>query len=229
MEYNNKSLSIDENNIITEINELTKNLEEIEKSIKEIKGGKYIENITDIENNSNIIFNVFEGINSNSKNELFQILNYLNNNTKVEFIINKFAIRLDNYNQQKLEDILKFLSIDNIKYDNSPPIKIIIDKIKNIFIDGKIDIYDIPAIINTITSVLNIFSNFIIKVDIQLLSLIIKIIIHMLIELKIISTNEIEESNVNKLIDSSILLLNTTIITNGKYSFLSCCGKRNIK
>ena len=231
MKYNNNKSSIDENNIITKINELSKNLEEIEKSIQEIEETKdiIIENITNIENNPNIIFNVFEGVNSDSINELTQILNYLNDNTKVEFIINKLAVRLDIYNQQKIENILKFLSINNVKYDNSPPVKIIIDKIKNVFINGKIDIYDIPAIINIVTSVLNIYFNFIIKVDIQILSIIIKFIIHMLIELKIISTNEIEESNINKLIDSSILLLNTTIITNSKYSFLSCCGKRNIK
>ena len=56
---------------------------------------------------------------------------------------------------------------------------------------------------------------------------VIKVIIHMLIELQIIHTHEQEIENINKLIDSSILLLNTTIlITNGKCSLFKCSSKK---
>jgi hypothetical protein len=216
MEYNNKSLSINEINIIAEIEELSKNLEKIEKSIKEIEETKDII----IENNSNIILNVFEGVTSNTIDELSQILNYFNNNPRVEFFINKLP---DTKKQQKIKNVLKFLSTNNKKYNNSPLIKIIVDKIKTRFSNEKNDIY---TMISTGVDVL-IAMLYKVKlgIDSQSIPLIIGIITHMLVELKIISTCEIEESHIDEMLD---LYFNNRIILapNSKCFLFSCFGNK---
>lgn len=216
MEYNNKSLSIDEINIIGEIEELSKSLEAIEKSIKEIEETKDII----VENNSNIILNVFEGVTSNTIDELSQILNYFNNNPRVENLLNKLP---DTKKQKKLKVVLKFLSTNNKKYNNSPPIKIIVNKIKSKLPNEKNDIY---TIISTGVDVLiTMVYEVKLGIDSQLIPLIIGIITHMLVELKIISTCEIEETHIDEMLD--LYFYNRIILlTNSKCCLFSCYGNK---
>lgn len=216
MEYNNKSLSIDEINIIGENEELSKSLEAIEKSIKEIEETKDII----VENNSNIILNVFEGVTSNTIDELSQILNYFNNNPRVENLLNKLP---DTKKQKKLKVVLKFLSTNNKKYNNSPPIKIIVNKIKSKLPNEKNDIY---TIISTGVDVLiTMVYEVKLGIDSQLIPLIIGIITHMLVELKIISTCEIEETHIDEMLD--LYFYNRIILlTNSKCCLFSCYGNK---
>ena len=216
MEYNNKSLSIDEINIIGEIEELSKSLEAIEKSIKEIEETKDII----IENNSNAKFNVFSGVTSNSMNELSLILNYFNNTTNLYSLINKLP---DTKKQKKLKDVLYFLSANNKKYNNSPPIKIIVDKIKSKMSN---EINDIYTIISTGVDVLmTMLYEVKLGIDSQVISLIIAIITHMLVELKIISTCEIEETHIDEMLD--LYFYNRIILpTNSKCCLFSCFGNK---
>jgi hypothetical protein len=66
-----------------------------------------------------------------------------------------------------------------------------------------------------------------IKIDGNLIATVIKVIVHALIELQIIHTNEQDSENINKLINSSILLLNTTVaIIKTKSSLFHCCAKK---
>jgi hypothetical protein len=222
MEYKNKSLSIDEINIIADIDELSKNLDEIANSVKEIEETKdiVIEHIhnsnKDLNKDSDKDLNIFEGVISNTTNELSQILNYFNNNIRVECLINKLP---DAKNKKKLKNVLKILSTNNKKYNNSPPIKIIVDKIKSKFPNEKNDIYTIISA--GVDALMIVSCEFKLKLDSQLLSLIINIITHMLVELKIISTCEIIESHIDEML---VLYFYNRIIlpTNRNCSLFSC-------
>jgi len=255
-QYIKETISIDKIDIIAEIDELSNNLEQIEKSVKEISEKKceVVENIivdltnidcviqtvisdpeisviqqsTDVENNTTDNCNNVLEVVSSPMNELFLVLNFLNNNTKVENLMVKLSISLDTISQKTLEHVLTFLSTNNAKFENLPPIKNIVDEIKNVARDGMLDIYDIPSLINIITNVMNLnISNLKIKISGNLIAVVIKLIVHILIELQIIHINEQESKNITKLIDSSILLLNATIsITNGKCSLFKCCSKK---
>jgi sulfur relay (sulfurtransferase) DsrC/TusE family protein len=234
MENKNNVVSLDKINIIEKIDELNTTLEHIENSVKEISESKenVIESVINTQQNTNLeikineTLNVFEGAHS-SQNDLYLLLNFLQNNNQVVNLMNKLSLIIDRKTQGQLENVLKFLTTNNIKFDSSPPIKNIIDEIKKVFSDGKLDLYDIPALINIVANIIKLdLANLKINFDNNLIGLIIKFIVHALIELKIIKTIQQENNSIDKLIDSSILLLKTTMtISNVKCSFFSCCKK----
>lgn len=127
-------------------------------------------------------------------------------------LIKKY-LRLLNYNIDietfnKINNLINSLLVQNIKVS---PIENIINEIKNILSDGKLDIYDIPYIITIITNIINFnLSNVKLNIDVSIIVIFIKLLINILIAEKIINLNQSQE-NINKLIDSSLILLNTTI------------------
>lgn len=241
METNTETISLDKVNIVEKLDELTNNLEQIEQTVKEISETKEsigenlnTEQVTNSLVTEPVANQVTESSNDTSNeekktpDELLLITEYLKNSEPITKLVEKLSIRLDSKSQKNLEDVLKFLATSNTKNENVAPISDIIREIKNVFADGKLDLYDIPSLINIVTSVLNLnISNIKIKVDAGLISTIIKFIIHILIELQIIHTDNQDTILMNKLIDSSILLLNTQIaISNVKCSLFSCCKKK---
>lgn len=149
----------------------------------------------------------------NNLNVYDLILSFLNDNDKVNTMFNKLTLNMNNDTKKCVDNILLLLTQNG---DNNLT-KNFVDGVNQICSDGKLDVYDIPTIINIITNVVNLSK---IKFDMTTVTLMIKILIHILIELQIIKTNENE--NIDKLIDSSVVLLNTTIkISNCKM----CCKK----
>jgi hypothetical protein len=164
-----------------------------------------------------------------AKSDLEIILYFLQNDVKLKELISKLNIDLDDQCEKKLNGIINFLSKNNVKFDNNPPIKKIIDEIKIVFADGKMDLQDIPNLISIITNILNLNMNSIkFSIDTNTISILIKLLINILIIEKVIKVNDIEQQMINRLIDSSLLLLNTTIARNKvKCSCLPFCNKKN--
>ncbi len=127
-------------------------------------------------------------------------------------LIKKY-LKLLNYNidaeiLNKINNLINILLVQNIKVS---PIENIINEIKNILSDGKLDIYDVPYIITIITNILNFnLSNVKLNIDVSIITIFIKLLINILVAEKIINLNQSQE-NINKLIDSSLILLNTSI------------------
>lgn len=262
---NSDSASLDKANILQKIDELSKNLEEIEQSVKEISkikiilsennkeivgcsgdtliespitimeprfksSNNIIHDIPIIFNDENLTFvNIFEGVIATSFDEVTLVVLFLKDNTKLKNLLNKLSLQLDNNKIKYVKDIFDFLSMTK-NCNQISPIKNIIFEVKNILENNKLNLHDVPLLVNIIASALN--SNLQdlqikTKLDVFLICLIIKLLIHILIDLQILCVNEIEFININKAINSSISLLSTVIHIprpHRKYS-LFCCGK----
>ena len=219
---------------VTQLNDLTNQLEHIEESLKQISENESPNSPDEIKNNifeNAVAYTMIDLVNSevNPKSELELVLDFIKNNDKIKELLNKLNVSIDSNSETKLNNIIEFLSKNNAKFDDFPPIKNIIDEIKNIFADGKIDLCDVPSLINVVTNILNFNLNQIkIKIDTNIVSILIKLLIHILIIEKIIKINEIEEKIIDKMIDTSLVLLNTTInIANVKCSCFSFLNKKN--
>lgn len=258
------SASLDKSNILEKIDELSKNLEDIELSVNKISKIKIIlsENNTKIINcsvdipiespitimeprfktsnniihdipiifnndNNSTFINIFEGVIATSFNEVSLVLLFLEDNIKFENLLNKLSLQLNNEKIKSLKDTFDFLSTTK-KCNQISPIKNIIFEVKNILENNKLNLHDVPLLVNIIASSLNSnLQNLQIKtkVDVFLFSLIIKLLIHILIDLQIIFVNEIDVTNIYKAINSSISLLSTVIHIprhHRKYSFFCC-------
>jgi hypothetical protein len=153
-----------------------------------------------------------ENANKPPISELDLVLYILKSDTDIKLLLNKLNYHLDNNTLQKLNHILIYFSQKNVKFNNSPPIKNIIDSIKEVFADGKLDLSDIPTLITVTNNILNVnLSTLKFKIDVNIISIVIKLVIHILIIQQVIKINEMDVPTINKLIDSSMMLLNTTI------------------
>jgi len=204
-------------------------VQQVESETKETENKE--EEKTDNNTNNSVDVNMVNIAETNlmAKSDLEIILYFLQNDVKLKELISKLNIELDDHSDKKLNAIINFLSKNNVKFDNNPPIKKIIDEIKVVFADGKMDLQDIPNLISIITNILNLNMNSIkFSIDTNTISILIKLLINVLIIEKVIKVNDIEQQMINRLIDSSLLLLNTTIaISKVKCSCLPFCNKKN--
>ena len=124
----------------------------------------------------------------------------------------KYKINLNSGVITKIIIILELLN-KNTNNQTYAPLNIIINQILFIFSDGKLDTHDIPMLVKVATECLNlnIKTGVIKELTIDDIGALIKIIIIGLIESKIININSNDEQIIIKLIDGSLILLNTTI------------------
>jgi len=149
-------------------------------------------------------------------------LNYVN-----DIITKKLCITISEEQNNKLTNILEYLCTD---IQSTLPLKHLINQIKVIFDDNKIDIFDIPTIIEIIT---NFFNTNISSVNIQNITvddiaLCIKVLLIIFIETNIVANNmNIELPIILKLFDSSLKLLKLHINIKNKLciNFFNCCKK----
>jgi len=142
----------------------------------------------------------------------------LSKNQNIEDIINKLKLNVDELTKKTVLDIFSLLTQDSEFFKN------ICKNLEEIVKDGKIDTYDIPLIIKIVTDILNQdykkLKN--IEVTIKHISLVIKIIIMVLLGMKVIKTDSFDEKTIFSLIDSSLLLLETTVSIK-KFKLFCCC------
>jgi hypothetical protein len=105
-----------------------------------------------------------------------------------------------------------------------------IQQIKVIFDDNKIDIYDVPTIIEVVTNFfnVNISTMNIQNITIDDVALCIKVLLIIFIEMKIVGNNmNLELPVIIKLFDSSLNLLKLNINIKNKLciKFFNCCKK----
>jgi hypothetical protein len=230
----NETLNSILNTLVNENIDVTKNVDETKK-VDDAKNATTNEKTNSPKNTSEILSETV-GLTMISLDEnnvipisdVELILSIIRSSAKIDSLLDKLNCTLDNNTRQKINNILDFLSQNNVKLDNEPPVKNIISGIKDVFNDGKLDLSDIPTLITLVTNMLNTrLSCLKIKIDTNIITIIIKLLIHTLITEKVIKISETEEKSIDKLIDSSIVLLNTTIaISNVRCSCLPCFGNK---
>lgn len=140
---------------------------------------------------------------------LDQVLSIINKKDHIEDIIqNKLKLNLSESTLKLILDVLNRMS-PNLNGDTISPIQKILDGFKEVLRDGKIDAYDIPVLVKIFTDISNINYKAI-KISVNEIGILIKVVVNILINLKVIPV-ENDENKIYSLIDSSILLLSTTV------------------
>jgi len=155
-------------------------------------------------------------------NHVDKIGSLLMDNNYIQDLIKKLSINIDTATNVKIGNILTFL---NTSVSGVLPLKSMLDNLQQVFEDGVLDLYDVPIIVKIITDLLNtnINAELLRNVKITDVGLVLKLLIYILIEFKIIQTDKIDNKTIFKIIDSSLDLLETSLkVSNVKFN-CSCC------
>ena len=155
-------------------------------------------------------------------NHVDKIGSLLMDNNYIQSLITKLSINIDTSTNAKIGNILTFL---NTSVAGVLPLHSMLCNLQQVFEDGVLDLYDVPIIVKIITDLLNtnINAELLRNVKITDIGLVLKLLIYILIEFKIIQTDKIDNKTIFKIIDSSLDLLETSLkISNIKFN-CSCC------
>lgn len=176
----------------------------------------------EISNVENSIVKNDSQVDINKITSFLKDINYVN-----DIITKKLCINISEEQNSKLMFILEYLCND---VQSKLPLKNILQQIKVIFDDNKIDIYDIPTIIEIVSNFfnLNISTMNIQNITIDDVALCIKVLLIIFIETKIVGNNlNIELESILKLVDSSLNLVKLNVNIKNKLciNFFNCCKK----
>jgi hypothetical protein len=155
-------------------------------------------------------------------NHVDKIGSLLMDNNYIQGLITKLSINIDTATNAKIGNILTFL---NTSVAGVLPLNSMLSNLQQVFEDGVLDLYDVPIIVKIITDLLNtnINAELLRNVKITDVGLVLKLLIYILIEFKIIQTDKIDNKTIFKIIDSSLDLLETSLkVSNIKFN-CSCC------
>jgi hypothetical protein len=155
-------------------------------------------------------------------NHVDKIGGLLMDNNYIQGLITKLSINIDTATNVKIGNILTFL---NTSVAGVLPLHSMLGNLQQVFEDGILDLYDVPIIVKIITDLLNtnINAELLRNVKITDVGLVLKLLIYILIEFKIIQTDKIDNKTIFKIIDSSLNLLETSLkVSNIKFN-CSCC------
>lgn len=155
-------------------------------------------------------------------NHVDKIGSLLMDNNYIQSLITKLSITIDTATNAKIGNILTFL---NTSVAGVLPLHSMLVNLQQVFEDGVLDLYDVPIIVKIITDLLNtnINAELLRNVKITDIGLVLKLLIYILIEFKIIQTDKIDNKTIFKIIDSSLDLLETSLkVSNIKFN-CSCC------
>lgn len=136
--------------------------------------------------------------------QLIQLM--LSSNDKFDEMVTKAHITLTVKQSREIKNILDYLIKES---DDSKPIVNIIGSIQEALSDNKLELHEIPKLINVIhDSMLNLQS---IVIDSKDIGLLIKLVLFILIETNQIKLSTQDSDMVFSLIDMSIVLLNKSV------------------
>lgn len=132
----------------------------------------------------------------------------LSNNDKFNQLKSNAKINLTDEQTKQIKNILAFLNTETIG-SNSKPFDNIVQVTTQTLTDGKLELHEIPLIINVIhESLKNIQS---VKISTDDVGILIKLILYILIETNTIKLSTNDFDLICKIIDSSMILLNKSI------------------
>jgi hypothetical protein len=153
--------------------------------------------------------------------DLFKLLTSTN---EIDNIIkNVLKININDKTKDNINKILLIMTNNNAEFLS--PLKNIVESLKEILSDNKIDLHDIPVIIKILTDVFNIQYKNLKNITKKDIALVLKIITISLVELDVIKNDQNQQELIIRLIDSSIALLETTLlVTKCKCPKFLCCN-----
>lgn len=139
-----------------------------------------------------------------------KISNILKNNNYIQDLIKKVTVNIDTSTNVKVGNIITFL---NTNINGVLPLHNILNNLQEVFADGILDLYDVPTIVKIITELLNsnINSELLRNIKVTDIGLVLKLLIFILVEFKIIQGDKLDNKTIFKILDSSLELLETSL------------------
>jgi hypothetical protein len=147
-----------------------------------------------------------------------KICNLLKDNNYIQDLLKKVSVNIDTSTNVKIGNIITFF-ITNI--NGVLPLHNILKNLQEVFSDGVLDLYDVPALVKIITEILNsnINSELLRNIKVSDIGLVLKLLIFILVEFKIIQSDKIDDKTIFKILDSSLELLETSLkLSNVKFN-----------
>ncbi len=120
---------------------------------------------------------------------------------KIKELILKSKINISDNELKIILDVLGYL---NAQSTDSNQMKQIIGEITKVLSDGKLELHEIPELISVVTANIKEVN---IKLSTKQISILLKLIIYVLIEVKVVSINSEDFELISKVIDTSLKLL----------------------
>lgn len=136
---------------------------------------------------------------------------------KFNELLQKANIHLKDEEYKQTKNILAYL---NTELDDTRPINKIIEAVLNALSDDKLELYEIPTIINVIHESLHNFDS--IKISVSDVGVLIKLILFILIETDTIKLSIKDFQVMSNFIDSCLFLLNKSVKIKIKTPKLKC-------
>jgi hypothetical protein len=202
------------------VNVLIENISEKEPSTVNV----LIENISEKEQTTVNLLNKtdLETIKVDNKilltNHTEKISDMLKDNNYIQTLLKKVTINIDTSTNVKVGNIISFL-ITNI--NGVLPLHNILKNLQEVFSDGVLDLYDVPTLVKIITELLNsnINSELLRNIKVSDVGLVLKLLIFILVEFKIIQSDKLDDKTIFKILDSSLELLETSLkLSNVKFN-----------
>lgn len=134
------------------------------------------------------------------------IMLLLSTNEKFNELMSKAKLNLDETQSKQIKNILGFL---NNESNNSRPLNMIVDEVLKVLSDNKLELHEIPKIINVIHESLKNLDS--IKISTSDIGILIKLFLFILIETKTVKLSNVDYDLIANLIDSCLILLNKTV------------------
>lgn len=139
---------------------------------------------------------------SNPDVELLKLISKLIvSNEKIRELITKSKINIDDNDLKIILNVLDYL---NAQSSDSNQIKNIVDELAKVLADGKLELHEIPELISVVTANIKEVN---VKLSTKQISILLKLIIYILMEVKVIKINSEDFELISKVIDTSLKLL----------------------
>lgn len=125
----------------------------------------------------------------------------ITSNEKIKELITKSKINIDD---NELKIILNVLGYLNQQSTDSNQVKQIIGEITKVLADGKLELHEIPELVSVVTANIKEVN---VKLSTKQISILLKLIIYVLIEVKVVKINSEDFDLISKVIDTSLKLL----------------------
>ena len=166
----------------------------------------------DHKNQKNLI-GIFEPTASKQKsdyNEIIELIKLmLSTNDKFNELVSQAKITIDADQFSQIKNILNYL-IGETRSDDKTPIDNVVKQALEILSDNKVELYEIPSLINVIHESLKNLPKYI-KITTQDIGILIKFVLFILIETKTVKVSSENYELISKVIDTSMILLNKSI------------------
>jgi hypothetical protein len=151
-----------------------------------------------------------------------KINNVLTLLSDIEILANdKFNKLLKNVEKPKLKQIIDLINSLSEKRKGRIPLFDIIDEIKNIYSDKKIELHEIPKLVSIIILEINKLN--IKNIKVEDLSLLLKVLLILLNNNKIINLNEDNFEEIFNIVDESMVLVSIILKTDCVKRCVWCC------